>query len=185
MMNDVQMWCALLCSNGMVSWRYSSMESTRSTTEARAEGRPHACWRRDRSRNTEKIITAMGRHNTYMVVMATAISMAIIAGKRQGFSPTWKMRLLMSKWLIKNVLPPWGKCVHTPSAGVSSSKLKRKYPSKDVEGRSPFYVLLLLCFHRLHSPGAAVSRDKAGRRLDLPGSTGNHHGSGQLDNGLC
>lgn len=130
-MLDIHMICGLLYY--MINWLVhglidSSMGSTKSTKEVPGDGRPHACWPRDRSRNMAAILVAMGGRTMDMATVKTDTtvdtSTAIAAGNGTGISSTWRKRLLMSREPNSILCPPWRRNAPTPSAEVSSSEPK-------------------------------------------------------------
>lgn len=113
-----------------VYWSFgSSMGSTKKTKEAPADGRPHACWQRGRSRNIGPTTAAMPGHGTDTDMGAVAkmdttaaINTATTAGKGTGVSPTWRPTLLMSKQLSPTSRPLWRRSAPTPSVEVRWGK---------------------------------------------------------------
>lgn len=110
----------------------SFMGSTRSTKEVLPDGRPHACWQRDRSRNMAAVRTFMGGRSKSTPAMATvrtdttvSTSTAPIAGNRTGASPTWRQNPPMSNKLKPTLYCPWRRSVLTTSAEVSCQKNRR------------------------------------------------------------
>lgn len=165
---------------------HSSMGSTKSTREVRVGERPDACWQRNTSRNMAATRTATVRPGT-----ATAAAMArtdttvatstpLTTANGTGGSPPWQRRPPVSSVTRLTLSPLWRRNAPTPSAEVTRNSLKERWRNVCVL----VWSSVMLGFFRLHRTSPEVPCNQAGGRLDLPRALGNHHGAGQLDDGL-